>query len=108
MPSFAEGFGLPVVEALVHGLPVLCSDIPVFREVGGQVPEFIDPLDGLGWQAAIEAYCPDDSPERSAQLARLASWSAPTWDDHFKVVIGHLERIADDAETAAGPTHTSK
>ena len=34
MPSFAEGFGLPVVEALAHALPVLCSDIPVFREVG--------------------------------------------------------------------------
>jgi alpha-1,2-rhamnosyltransferase len=33
IPSLAEGFGLPVVEAFQRGLPVMCSDIPVFREV---------------------------------------------------------------------------
>ena len=35
VPSFAEGFGLPIVEAAWRGRAVLCSDIPVFREVGG-------------------------------------------------------------------------
>jgi glycosyltransferase involved in cell wall biosynthesis len=35
-PSFAEGFGLPIVEAAWRGRPALCSDIPVFREVGGE------------------------------------------------------------------------
>jgi len=34
--SYVEGFGLPLVEAAQRGLPVLCSDIPVFREVGGK------------------------------------------------------------------------
>ncbi|MCP4116873.1 MAG: glycosyltransferase [Desulfobacteraceae bacterium] len=34
-PSCAEGFGLPIIEALSHGLPVIASDIPVHREVGG-------------------------------------------------------------------------
>ncbi|MEF3365950.1 glycosyltransferase family 1 protein [Methylocystis sp. 9N] len=34
-PSYAEGFGLPIVEAARRGRPVICSDIPVFREVGG-------------------------------------------------------------------------
>ena len=34
LPSIAEGFGLPIVEAFQHGAPVLCSDIAVFREVG--------------------------------------------------------------------------
>ena len=33
MPSFAEGYGLPIVEALSLQTPVVCSDIPVFREV---------------------------------------------------------------------------
>ena len=34
-PSLIEGFGLPVVEALLAGCPVVCSDIPAFRELGG-------------------------------------------------------------------------
>ncbi len=33
-PSFIEGFGLPIVESLVHGLPVLASDTPIHREIG--------------------------------------------------------------------------
>lgn len=35
-PSYAEGFGLPIAEAARRGRPVICSDIPVFREVGGE------------------------------------------------------------------------
>jgi glycosyltransferase involved in cell wall biosynthesis len=35
-PSFAEGFGLPIIEAARFGKPVICSDLPVFREVGGE------------------------------------------------------------------------
>src|SRR4029079_9804715 len=50
LPSFAEGFGFPVVEALQLGIPALCSDIAALRETGGAVPEFLDPLDGPGWR----------------------------------------------------------
>lgn len=39
-PSLAEGFGLPLLEALAGGTPVLCSDIPVFHEIGNDLPTF--------------------------------------------------------------------
>lgn len=44
-PSFAEGFGLPIIEALEHELPVIASDIPVHREIGGDLLIYINPYE---------------------------------------------------------------
>lgn len=43
MPSLAEGFGVPIIEALAANTPVLCSDIAVFREVAGELADYFDP-----------------------------------------------------------------
>ena len=85
-PSFAEGFGLPLAEALALGVPAIASDLPALREVGGAVPDFLDPLDGTGWRERILDYAAPGSPARAAQLDRLAGWSAPSWDEHFRRV----------------------
>lgn len=42
-PSIYEGFGIPVIEAMSLGVPVLCSDIPVMREVCGSIASYFDP-----------------------------------------------------------------
>ena len=55
MPSFAEGYGLPVVEALSLGTPVVASDIPVFAEVSQGCALLRHPLDGIAWRNTILA-----------------------------------------------------
>lgn len=92
-PTFAEGYGMPLVEALSRGVPVIASDLPVFREIAGDVPDYRDPLDGTGWKALIEEYADPVSPVRTAQLKRLADFSAPTWEKHFEAVEGFLEGL---------------
>jgi glycosyltransferase involved in cell wall biosynthesis len=85
-PSFAEGFGLPLVEALAQGVPVIASQLPAFKEVAGDIPDYLDPLDGVGWLAAVQAYTDTDHPARQAQLARLQGFRPPSWEDHFTQV----------------------
>jgi alpha-1,2-rhamnosyltransferase len=54
LASVAEGFGLPLVEAALHGVPVIASDIPVFREVGGDGARYFKLLDPASLATAIE------------------------------------------------------
>jgi glycosyltransferase involved in cell wall biosynthesis len=96
-PSFAEGFGLPVAEALAAGVPVICSDLPALRETGGDVPDYLDPLDGLGWLNAVLHYAAPDAPARDAQIARMAGWTAPHWPGHVGAVVDFLAALPGQA-----------
>ncbi len=100
LPSFAEGFGFPLIEALALGVPALCSDLPALRETGGDVPEFIDPLDSVRWREAILAYAAPASARRDAQLQRLAGWRPPQWEDHFAAIHRLLAEVAGAASPA--------
>jgi glycosyltransferase involved in cell wall biosynthesis len=93
-PSLAEGYGLPLVEALGRGVPVIASDLPVFREIGGDIPTYLDPLDRAGWEAAILDFSKDDSGSRAVQLARISSFRLPHWNDHFDTVERWLGTLA--------------
>ncbi|GAA0586879.1 glycosyltransferase family 1 protein [Craurococcus roseus] len=108
-PSFAEGYGLPLAEALALGVPALCSDLPALREVGGAVPDYLDPLDGAAWRRAVLDYAEPGSAARAAQLSRLQGWRAPGWDAHFDAVDALLERVVrgPSARGAAAPTRAA-
>ncbi len=95
LPTRAEGYGIPVAEALAAGVPVICSDIAVLRELGGAVPEYLAPDDVTGWGAMIGTYAAPDSAARAAQIARMADWRPGDWATHFAAVENFLAGIAE-------------
>ncbi|MSY92421.1 MAG: glycosyltransferase, partial [Actinobacteria bacterium] len=67
-PSLYEGFGLPVLEAMSRGCPVVASDAGSLPEVAGDAAEFVDPIDVAGWANALGALIEDSA--RRTVLAR--------------------------------------
>ena len=92
-PSFVEGYGLPLVEALSLGVPAIASDLPVFREIVDDIPEYLDPLDAIGWLRCIESFCQPDSPLRQNQLLKMARFTPPAWAKHFETFEGLLRKV---------------
>ena len=85
-PSLAEGYGLPLLEALELGVPVIASDLPVFREIAGEIPDYAENGDADRWEELILNYAQPQSTARAAQLQRAAKFRAPDWQSHFSAV----------------------
>jgi glycosyltransferase involved in cell wall biosynthesis len=85
-PSHAEGYGLPLIEALGLGVPVIASDLPVFREIGAGIPLLLPSADDAAWEDAILSYAKDPSPARNEQLRWMKSFRLPDWHGHFETV----------------------
>jgi glycosyltransferase involved in cell wall biosynthesis len=74
-PTRAEGFGLPVLEAMRRGVPVVCSDIPVLREVAGDAARFFDPDEPAAAAAAITSALADPGAgDRGRERAAAFTW----------------------------------
>jgi glycosyltransferase involved in cell wall biosynthesis len=92
-PSYAEGYGMPLMEALMAGTPVIASNLAVFQEIAGNVPEFLAPDDLVGWLDMITLYSANPSPERNQQLSRMSKLKLPTWQDHFRKIDTLIESL---------------
>lgn len=92
-PSFAEGFGLPVCEALTMGTPVLASDLSSHREIAQGLATLLDPRDRAGWERAIEQLIRAPVLPAARQAAARA-YVAPNWEEHFRRLDGWLGELA--------------
>lgn len=79
-PSFAEGFGLPPVEAAMAGAPILCANLPSCREILGSKPVYLDPTDSYQWEKEVRALM------RLERSGEMQPFVPPTWEAHFKTV----------------------
>lgn len=90
LPSRDEGFGLPVVEALAAGTPVLASDLPVLREVGGEHVVYAAPGDPEAFAAGLRSVLdapPDPAPGRAAAAALTWRRSALAHRDVYRLAL---------------------
>ncbi|WP_425100758.1 glycosyltransferase family 4 protein [Tropicibacter sp. S64] len=84
-PSLAEGYGLPPIEAAALGVPVLCNDLPVYREVLGDIPVYADVSDRYLWAHQIHRLA--TLGRRDVGMRNPGGWGPPTWEAHFKTVL---------------------
>ena len=89
-PSVAEGFGLPIMEALAQGLPAIASDIPVHREVGGDLATYI-PLGNPGHLATLLQSIEHGSTVITAPAHGTVH--LPTWAESAAALQAEIDRL---------------
>jgi glycosyltransferase involved in cell wall biosynthesis len=101
-PSLAEGFGLPVLEAMAAGAPVITSDTSSLPEVGGDAVEYVTPTATAAIGAALQRLLGD--PERCAALSEAGRTRAQhfSWARHAELTLGALERATRERSGLPG------
>jgi glycosyltransferase involved in cell wall biosynthesis len=92
MPSLAEGFGLPIIEALAVGTPVLASDLASHREVGGELAVYLDPTDEAGWLHEIDRFTDGDD-ATAALKSRIGAYRGMTPAGYFSQIDEFLRTL---------------
>lgn len=102
-PSYVEGFGLPLVEAMQRGLPAMGSDIEVFREIGGEFMAYFDLNDP---QSLADLVTNMEHSGAFPADRNLDQWQWLNWRQASEQLVerieGHVEAVVPDRETACG------
>jgi glycosyltransferase involved in cell wall biosynthesis len=86
-PSLRESFGLPVLEAMACGIPVISSKIPAIMEVAGEAAELVDPSHPIAIAEAIQQFVNDESLRDVYKQKGLARASLFSWEISAKKLL---------------------
>jgi glycosyltransferase involved in cell wall biosynthesis len=105
MTSDREGFGLPVIEALSMGVPVIARDLPVLREVGGEAPLYLPPDPDVWASAVVRLLSERETPPWKARREAGRVWAAQfSWDRYATEMASLYAAVAGrSAPRAAAP-----
>ncbi|NOX73963.1 MAG: glycosyltransferase family 4 protein [Alphaproteobacteria bacterium] len=82
-PSFVEGFGLPLIEAASLGVPIICGENDIYREILGDYPLYLNVDNSYLWEKEILERAGRNRESEAERQARAGSVKIPTWDEHF-------------------------
>lgn len=91
-PSFAEGYGLPIIEAMYHNCPVICSDIPVFKEITKNKMFYFNPYDYKELSQSIIKLCNNHHLYEHAKEI-ISDFKIDSWDDSYNSFIKIINKI---------------
>lgn len=104
-PSEREGFGLPVVEALACGTPVVATDLAVLREVGGEAAVYCAVGDLTSWAESVTGLLAERSREseqyrkrRTAAIAQAAKFS---WAEHARQMVTLYQEVLQESNSSS-------
>lgn len=98
-PSLAEGFGLPPLEAMASGTPVIASNASCMPEILGDAAMWVDPLDVRGWAEAMRQ-CADSQELRSDLVGRgIRNAAKYTWESTGRGLANVLETVRPKTRT---------
>ncbi|MGA8566802.1 MAG: glycosyltransferase family 1 protein [Candidatus Binataceae bacterium] len=111
IPSFHEGFGLPALEAMAHGCPVVASSIPSLREVCGDAALYCDPNDPSDIAEKLRMMARDSELRERLRRLGLARAREFSWEkcarQTFAIISGVMARRANSAVRACGERDTA-
>ncbi len=94
-PSLGEGFGLPVLEAMAAGAPVLTSNVSSLPEVGGDAVEYADPRNDASIADGLRLLLSDEPLRRKLGQRAIARANEFSWERFGEIVLKALEQVAD-------------